>query len=85
MLGDAGKAEYEIMQTAWRERNPVVRIKAAHSALEMNAECGKNFFRRPFLCDICIQGKIVIFVARNREKSLCRCYTSSSYPSPSLD
>lgn len=31
---DAGKAEYEIMQTAWRERNPSVRLKAAHSALE---------------------------------------------------
>lgn len=26
---DAGKAEYELMQTAWRERNPVVRIKTA--------------------------------------------------------
>lgn len=26
------------MQTAWRERNPVVRIKAAHSALEINPE-----------------------------------------------
>jgi len=36
--GDAGKAEYEIMQTAWRERNPVVRIKAAHSALEINSD-----------------------------------------------
>ncbi|XP_059613512.1 protein ST7 homolog [Phlebotomus argentipes] len=37
--GDAGNAEYEIMQTAWRERNPVVRIKAAHSALEVNQDC----------------------------------------------
>lgn len=42
-LGDAGKAEYEIMQTAWRERNPVVRIKAAHSALEMNSECAPAY------------------------------------------
>lgn len=37
--GDAGNAEYEIMQTAWRERNPMVRIKAAHSALEINQDC----------------------------------------------
>lgn len=36
---DAGKAEYEIMQTAWRERNPVVRIKSSHSALELNPDC----------------------------------------------
>ncbi|XP_074104559.1 protein ST7 homolog [Cotesia typhae] len=40
---DTGKAEYEIMQTAWRERNPVVRIKAAHSALEHNAECAPAY------------------------------------------
>ncbi|GAB0096159.1 Protein ST7 homolog [Sergentomyia squamirostris] len=37
--GDAGNAEYEIMQTAWRERNPIVRIKAAHSAIEVNPDC----------------------------------------------
>lgn len=36
---DAGKAEYEIMQTAWRERNPAARVKAAHDALEKNVEC----------------------------------------------
>uniref|UniRef100_A0A336MN84 Protein ST7 homolog n=1 Tax=Culicoides sonorensis TaxID=179676 RepID=A0A336MN84_CULSO len=41
--GDAGKAEYEIMQTAWRERNPVVRIKAAHNALEISAECAPAY------------------------------------------
>lgn len=35
---DTGKAEYEIMQTAWRERNPLVRIKAAHNALEINPD-----------------------------------------------
>lgn len=36
---DSGKPEYQIMQTAWRERNPEVRIKAAKSALEVNPEC----------------------------------------------
>lgn len=40
---DAGRPEYEIMQTAWRERNPVIRIKAAHSALELNAECAPAY------------------------------------------
>ncbi|KAH1027787.1 hypothetical protein HUJ05_001233 [Dendroctonus ponderosae] len=40
---DAGKAEYEIMQTAWRERNPQVRLKAAHSALEKNPECATAY------------------------------------------
>lgn len=37
--GDVGKREYELMQTAWRERNPSARIKAAHEALEINPEC----------------------------------------------
>lgn len=41
--GDAGKAEYEIMQTAWRERNPVVRIKAAHNALEISSDCAPAY------------------------------------------
>lgn len=27
------------MQTAWRERDPQARIKAAHEALDKNAEC----------------------------------------------
>ena len=42
-VGDARKEEYEIMQTAWRERNPVQRIKSAHSALEINAECAPAY------------------------------------------
>lgn len=41
--GDAGKAEYEIMQTAWRERNPVVRIKGAQNALEVNPDCAPAY------------------------------------------
>ncbi|KAK2167843.1 hypothetical protein LSH36_23g06009 [Paralvinella palmiformis] len=36
---DVGKPEYEIMQMAWRERNPQARIKAAKEALEKNPEC----------------------------------------------
>lgn len=36
---DTGKPEYDIMQMAWRERNPQARIKAAHDALEKNSEC----------------------------------------------
>ncbi|XP_023017265.1 protein ST7 homolog [Leptinotarsa decemlineata] len=40
---DAGKAEYEIMQTAWRERNPAVRLKAAHNAIEKNPECAPAY------------------------------------------
>lgn len=35
---DAGKTDYEMMSTAWRERNPVARIKTAHKALEINPE-----------------------------------------------
>lgn len=31
------------MQTAWRERNPEVRIKSAHSALELNPECASAY------------------------------------------
>lgn len=41
--GDAGKNEYEIMQTAWRERNPVVRVKAARDALEVSADCATAY------------------------------------------
>lgn len=40
---DAGKAEYEMMQTAWRERNPIVRIKAAHDALKINIDCAPAY------------------------------------------
>lgn len=36
---DAGKPEFEIMQRAWRERNPQSRIKAAKDALEKNPDC----------------------------------------------
>lgn len=36
---DVGKAEFEIMQSAWRERNPAARVKAAHDALDKNIEC----------------------------------------------
>lgn len=35
---DVGKADYEIMQKAWRERNPATRIKMAHKAKELNPE-----------------------------------------------
>lgn len=35
---DEGKPEYEIMQRAWRERNPVTRINLANEALNKNTE-----------------------------------------------
>lgn len=31
------------MQTAWRERNPEVRIKSARSALDLNPECASAY------------------------------------------
>ncbi|CAL4091018.1 unnamed protein product, partial [Meganyctiphanes norvegica] len=31
------------MQTAWRERNPDVRIKSAHTAMELNPECASAY------------------------------------------
>merc|ERR1719382_1756866 len=40
---DAGKPEYEIMQTAWRERNPGARIKAAKDAIGLNPECATAY------------------------------------------
>lgn len=36
---DEGKPEYEIMQRAWRERNPSTRISLANEALSKNPEC----------------------------------------------
>jgi len=36
---DQGKSEYELMQMAWRERNPEERIKKAKEALVKNPEC----------------------------------------------
>ncbi|XP_014205952.1 protein ST7 homolog [Copidosoma floridanum] len=41
--GDIGKAEYEIMQTAWRERSTLVRIQAAKKALERNPDCAPAY------------------------------------------
>ncbi len=38
-----GKPEYELMQTAWRERNPEARIKAAKEAIALNAECATGY------------------------------------------
>ncbi|KAL7015195.1 hypothetical protein ACKWTF_016335 [Chironomus riparius] len=35
---DTGKPDYEMMMHAYRERNPVSRIKSAHKALEINPE-----------------------------------------------
>ncbi|GIX78451.1 hypothetical protein CEXT_452122 [Caerostris extrusa] len=40
---DGNKPEYEIMQTAWRERDPEARVKAAHQALEKNPECAPAY------------------------------------------
>ena len=31
------------MQTAWRERNPAARIKAAKEAIVLNAECATAY------------------------------------------
>ena len=38
-----GKPEYELMQTAWRERNPEARIKAAKEAIAINPECATGY------------------------------------------
>lgn len=39
----SGKPEYELMQTAWRERNPEARIKAAKEAISLNPECATAY------------------------------------------
>ncbi len=36
---DEGKAEFEIMQRAWRERNPSTRVSLANEALSKSSEC----------------------------------------------
>lgn len=36
---DEGKIDYEIMQRAWRERNPNTRVMLAREALEVNQDC----------------------------------------------
>jgi hypothetical protein len=38
-----GKPEYELMQTAWRERNPDARMKAAKDAIALNPECATAY------------------------------------------
>lgn len=35
---DEGKPDYEIMQRAWRERNPSTRVSLANEAIAKNAE-----------------------------------------------
>merc|ERR1719242_2232762 len=40
---DAGKPEYELMQTAWRERNQDARIKNAKEAIALNPECATAY------------------------------------------
>ena len=39
----AGKPEYELMQTAWRERNQDARIKNAKEAIALNPECATAY------------------------------------------
>ncbi|CAG0887228.1 unnamed protein product [Darwinula stevensoni] len=40
---DTTKPGFDIMQTAWRERSPRARIRAAHEAIEKNSECSTAF------------------------------------------
>ncbi|KRX90781.1 Protein ST7 -like protein, partial [Trichinella pseudospiralis] len=47
---DAGKFEYETMQTAWRERDPKLRLELAHKALAHNQK-----YTLYFLCYIAEQ------------------------------
>ena len=43
LKSSSGKPEYELMQTAWRERNPEARIKAAKEAIAINPECATGY------------------------------------------
>ena len=38
-----GLFSLSVMQTAWRERNPQERIKAAKSAIEKNSDCATAY------------------------------------------
>lgn len=41
--GDAARPDYEMMQTAWRERNPLVRIQCARCAVDRNQDCAPAY------------------------------------------
>uniref|UniRef100_A0A5S6QX28 Protein ST7 homolog n=1 Tax=Trichuris muris TaxID=70415 RepID=A0A5S6QX28_TRIMR len=36
---DVDKTDYEVMQVAWRERDPALRLESARKALELNPNC----------------------------------------------
>ena len=58
----SGKPEYEIMQTAWRERNPGARIKAAKEAIGLNPECATAYI---LLAEEEVLGDIVVNCEEN--------------------